>query len=89
MATPVDPAADASSQCTLRPFSRISFLLLHFPGNHGGGERTRVSYIGLQGEHTHAKRQAVHARYEVIPNASDSAEVRGHNTLSNSSRPGQ
>ena len=63
-------------------------MLLHFPGNHGEGERTRISYIGMQGDHTHAKREAVHAKYEVIPNANDSAQVRGENTLSNASKPG-
>eukprot|EP00428_Durinskia_dybowskii_P029128 CAMPEP_0170236852 /NCGR_PEP_ID=MMETSP0116_2-20130129/18175_1 /TAXON_ID=400756 /ORGANISM="Durinskia baltica, Strain CSIRO CS-38" /LENGTH=210 /DNA_ID=CAMNT_0010487653 /DNA_START=1 /DNA_END=633 /DNA_ORIENTATION=- len=71
-----NPEADAFTQCALKPFTQVSFLLLHFPGNHGGVERTRVSYIGLQGEHSHAKRQAVDAKYELVPNAEDSKEAQ-------------
>merc|ERR1711971_967354 len=37
-----NPEAEAFVQCVLRPFSQITFLLLHFPGNHGGVEQTRV-----------------------------------------------
>merc|ERR1719203_656576 len=72
----INPDAEAFTQCTLRPFSQVSFLLFHFPGNHGGLEQTRVSYIGLQGEHSHSKRQAVDAKYELVPNAEDTAEAQ-------------
>merc|ERR1712228_207227 len=75
----MNPTADpiASTQCNARPFNQVSFLLLHFLENHSGGEldQTRVSYVGLQGEHTHAKRQAVDAKYELVPNADDKNEA--------------
>jgi len=62
----VNPEAEAFTQCKMQPFTQITFLLLHFPGNHGGAKRTRVSYVGLQGDHSHAKRQAVEATYELL-----------------------
>lgn len=78
----IDPQADAFTHCTLRPFTQITFLLLHFPGNHGGLPQTRVSYIGLQGEHSHAKRQAVDAKYEAVPNKDDAqAALQGHGAV--------
>mmetsp|Transcript_11035 Transcript_11035/g.23955 ORF Transcript_11035/g.23955 Transcript_11035/m.23955 type:complete len:213 (-) Transcript_11035:26-664(-) len=72
----INPEAEAFSQCAPKTFTQVNFLLLHFPQNHGDAERTRISYIGLQGEHSHAKRQAVDAKYELVPNAEDSAEAQ-------------
>ena len=34
-------------------------------GNVGGVDATGVQYIGLQGDHSHDKRQAVEATYEL------------------------
>eukprot|EP00932_Pfiesteria_piscicida_P005685 SRR837773.1560.p2 GENE.SRR837773.1560~~SRR837773.1560.p2 ORF type:complete len:149 (+),score=47.71 SRR837773.1560:135-581(+) len=69
---------EAAEYCSCGPknFTQVTFVLMHFPGNHGGAERTRVSYIGLQGEHSHSKRQAVDAKYELIPNADDTAAAQ-------------
>jgi len=77
MELPMDPTAEATTQCNARPFNQVAFLLLHFTENHSAGEldQTRVSYVGLQGEHTHAKRQAVEAKYELVPNAEDKNEA--------------
>ncbi len=39
---------------------------LHLAGrSNGGAEATCLQYIGLQGDHTHDKRKAVHAVYEL------------------------
>ena len=44
------------------PFTNITALALFFPSNHGDEEQTKISYIGMQGEHTHGQRMAVHAQ---------------------------
>lgn len=51
------------------PFTNITALALFFPSNHGGVEETKISYIGMQGDHTHGQRMAVHAECAsaVIP----------------------
>eukprot|EP00927_Polykrikos_kofoidii_P065971 TRINITY_DN61659_c0_g1_i1.p1 TRINITY_DN61659_c0_g1~~TRINITY_DN61659_c0_g1_i1.p1 ORF type:complete len:209 (+),score=28.45 TRINITY_DN61659_c0_g1_i1:44-670(+) len=71
----INPAAEAFTQCTIKPFTQITFLLLHFAGNHGDLEQTRVSYVGLQGEHSHSKRAAVDCTFELIPSAEDKNEA--------------
>ena len=49
-------------------FNNITCLTLHFPSNHSNEEdiSTVIKYIGLQGEHTHYRREAVNANYEVL-----------------------
>jgi len=52
-------------------FQSVANLTLHFPENFGG-ETTQIYYIGLKGEATQLKRDAVaKIVYEVIPNPSD------------------
>lgn len=46
-------------------FSNINCLAFYFPTNHGA-ENTVLQYIGMQGEHTHYRREAVKADYEVL-----------------------
>ena len=41
----------------------ISSLVLYFPSNFGG-DNTIIRYIGMQGEHTHYRREAVDRVYE-------------------------
>ena len=48
-------------------FQNVHTLDLHFPGNVGGGDATRVDFVGLKGSHTPAKREAVVAVYEARP----------------------
>lgn len=55
---------------TLRPFTNVNVLVLYFAGNHGD-DSTIVRYIGMQGEHTHYRREAVDATYEVLCNGQD------------------
>lgn len=47
------------------PFTNVTSLAFFFDANNGDGE-TVVRYIGMQGEHSHDKRQAVNAKYELI-----------------------
>ena len=47
-------------------FNNISSLAFYFPTNHGGSSSTSIQYIGMQGEHTHYRRQTVDAVYELL-----------------------
>lgn len=52
-------------------FQGVASLILHFPENFGG-ETTRVSFIGLQGEATQIKRDAItNVVYEALPNPAE------------------
>ena len=55
----------------LAPFTNITSLTFYFPSNHGDVDVTNLKYIGMQGEHTHYRREAVDAEYEVLCNGSD------------------
>jgi hypothetical protein len=52
-------------------FTNVNTLVLYFPSNHGGGDVTGIKYIGLQGEHTHYRREPVDTMYEVLCNGQD------------------
>lgn len=53
-------------------FNSVTYLCLHFPGNYGGVDNTRISYIGLRGEHKKMNRDAITiATYEVRPSLAD------------------
>lgn len=55
----------------LHPFTNINTLVLYFPNNYGS-DQTIIQYIGLQGDHTHYRREAVHdATYELLCNGQD------------------
>jgi hypothetical protein len=49
----------------------LVYYFFYFPSNHGGEEITTIKYIGMQGEHTHYRREAVNAVYEVLCNGQD------------------
>ena len=55
----------------IRPFTNVNTLILFFPDNHGDVDKTVIQYIGLQGEHTHYRREPVDAVYEVLCNGQD------------------
>jgi hypothetical protein len=55
----------------VRPFTTVNTLVLYFDDNHGDVDRTTIRYIGLQGEHTHYRREAVDTVYEVLCNGQD------------------
>ena len=53
-------------------FSSVHHLTLHFPGNLGGEDETKVNYIGLKGEFSKAERTGVvNAVYEARPMIGD------------------
>ena len=56
---------------SLREFTNVYTCAFFFPSNFGGGDKTQVRYIGMQGEHTHYRREAVNAEYEVLCNGQD------------------
>lgn len=56
---------------SIREFTNVYSVAFFFPSNFGGGDKTQVRYIGMQGEHTHYRREAVHADYEVMCNGQD------------------
>ncbi|KAF0310146.1 PITH domain-containing protein [Amphibalanus amphitrite] len=60
-------------------FSSVHHLTVHVPGNMGGGDVTRLYYLGLRGEFTPAHRHGVTiCNYELRPNASDVKEESLH-----------
>ena len=68
-----DLAANAAGEGyfnTMRAgFTNITALALFFPSNHGNEAQTMISYIGMQGDHTHGQRIAVHAQCAPSPKA--------------------
>lgn len=50
---------------SIHSFTNINVLILYFPSNYGA-DTTALKYIGLQGEHTHYRREAVHTEYELL-----------------------
>ncbi len=55
---------------TLHQFTNLSCLTFYVTRNHGH-PCTILRYIGMQGEHTHYRREAVNAEYEVVCNGQD------------------
>jgi hypothetical protein len=67
----VNTAGTAELTTLIHPFTNVTVLTFYFPANHGGAACTSVRYIGLQGEHTHYRREAVDTVYEVLCNGQD------------------
>jgi len=59
------------------PFTNISSLTLYIKADGGSEEECVVRYLGLQGEHTHVQRRAVHAKYESQALRSDHPPLSG------------
>lgn len=66
----INTAGTAELYPPVHQFTNVSTLVLYFPTNHGH-EITGIKYIGLQGEHTHFRREPVDAMYEVLCNGQD------------------
>ena len=67
---PINSEGTVELKTVITPFTNISSLVFYFPANHGH-ESTVIKYIGMQGEHTHYRREAVDATYEVLCNGQD------------------
>lgn len=53
-------------RCSAAKFNGVYSLDLYFPSNHGA-DHTTITFIGLRGEFTERRRQAVEAVYEAKP----------------------
>jgi hypothetical protein len=67
---PVNSTGAVELTTVIAPFTNITSLVFYFPSNYGH-ESTVIKYIGMQGEHTHYRREAVDAVYEVLCNGTD------------------
>ena len=74
---PINTDGTVELTTVVQPFTNLMTLALYFPRNHGGAEQTAIRYIGLQGEHTHHRREAVDATYEVLCNGQDIEQPEG------------
>lgn len=74
---PVNREGVAEFKTALHPFTNLTSLALYFPTNHGDIDSTVIQYIGLQGEHTHYRREAVDTTYEVLCNGQDIKQPEG------------
>ena len=61
-----NPAGEGYFNCVRQPFTNIMAVAFFFPANHGEGDETGVAYIGMQGDHSHDRREAVDATYELV-----------------------
>jgi len=67
---PINDAGTQEQMTVLRQFTNINNLTLYITDNHGAATTT-LRYLGLQGEHTHYRREAVDAEYEVLCTGQD------------------
>ncbi|KAJ3308988.1 hypothetical protein HDU76_003754 [Blyttiomyces sp. JEL0837] len=51
-------------------FSNVRNLTLYFPSN-GGGDTTKIFYVGLKGEWTEVKKDPIITLYELAANPAD------------------
>lgn len=62
---PVNQDGTVELITSIHSFTNVNSLAFFFPSNYGA-ESTAIQYIGLQGEHTHFRREAVNTTYEVL-----------------------
>jgi len=63
------PNAPGEAYVNLHPphaFASVTNVALFFDANHGGTDETALQYVGMQGDHSHDKREAVNATYELL-----------------------
>jgi hypothetical protein len=53
---------------TLTRFTNVTSIAFYFPANYGDSATTVLRYIGMQGDHTHYRREAVDAVNEIPVN---------------------
>jgi hypothetical protein len=63
---PINTDGQVHMTTSIAKFTNVTRIAFYFTGNHGDEEQTGVQYIGMQGEHTHGQRRAVHTSYELI-----------------------
>ena len=62
---PVNTNGSVELVTAVHPFTGVNSLAFYFPSNYGDAS-TAIQYIGMQGEHTHFRREAVNTTYEVL-----------------------
>jgi len=75
---PINEDGTVELTTSLLAFSNVTTLHLFFPSNHGARPATAIRYIGMQGEHTHYRREAVDTVYEVLCNGQDICQPEEH-----------
>ena len=73
----LNPQGTVELTTLIHPFTNVTSLTFYFPSNHGNHANTVVKYIGMQGEHTHYRREAVDTVYEVLCNGQDIVQPEG------------
>jgi len=68
---PINASGTVELLVNVSAFTNVTMLTFYFPSNHGQEANTILKYIGMQGEHTHYRREAVDATYEVLCNGQD------------------
>ncbi len=77
---PLNEEGLAEITTSLHAFTNVSTLAFYFPMNFGGNPNTVLKYIGLQGDHSHYRREAVDTTYEVLCNGQDICQPEGSGT---------
>lgn len=67
----------------IHTFTNVNSIVFFFPTNHGNVDQTIIRYIGMQGDHTHYRREAVHTEYELLCSGQDSIENLGEHSAHN------
>jgi hypothetical protein len=68
---PINKDGNVEMFTSLHRFTNIVSITFYFPVNHGETDSTVIQYIGMQGDHTHYRREPVHTMYEVLCNGQD------------------
>ena len=63
---PINRDGEVHMTTSISAFTNVTRMVFYFTGNHGDEESTGIQYIGMQGDHTHDRRAAVHTSYELI-----------------------
>jgi len=82
---PINVNGTVELTTALQPFTNITSLTFYFPSNHSDSDITMIRYIGMQGEHTHYRREAVDTVYEVLCNGQDIIQPEDSNNTFSSS----
>jgi hypothetical protein len=68
---PINNDGNIEFMTSIHAFTNVTSLTFYFPSNHGDEDVTAIQYIGMQGEHTHFRREAVNTIYEVLCTGED------------------
>jgi len=71
---PINENGTIELTTALQPFTNVMTCAFYFPENHGS-DTTVLQYIGMQGEHTHYRREAVDTVYEVLCTGQETGSV--------------